>query len=374
MSIHYKIISKSPERLVLQENTSTSWIIAIVIGILGGLAFALGLVGLSAEPMPAESEQISWIMTFMGGAFLLSVLVILDARNDNPKELIFDNALQELHIHQKTDKKSYYAVIPYKDIKGFLVRRVARGSGKSKQTGYTVYMQKTDMSLWSLNTFNHLGRAEVLHQEIEQFFERRNDLVYSPSIIAEFPSKVIQRYEYADKVEMRWRNKIHIRKIALLGIIACFWGIIIKVVPSESYIGFILFSAVLTLISGIILYNLFLDLTTTYGIEISKTGISSLRNKRTIRTIGLQDVAVIGFDFSDQVGGKPLRVMTNEQQQALSTMNVEDGISMSEIGTAFRLATSMWQINIDRLDVVGRINLEHFIEQDLKKYGAKHVK
>lgn len=376
MPLYYNITSESPTRLILQERSHLP-IIAIVIGLIGGSILAFGLLGLYAEPVSGDSQQLGWLMTFIGGAFLFGTLVVLDARDDNPKELIFDNSLQGLYIHQKSGQTSHYATIPYKSIKKFFVLKTSQGSGgdQRRRKVYVVFMQKTDMSLWNLSTFNDLASAQNFHWKIEQFFKREEQARHETSIAPVFPSKLVQRYEYADRVEMRWRNTIHIRKIALIGILGCFWGLNIVGLQTEAEAseGLFFFSLVLILFSCIVIYGLFSDLTTTYGIEISKTGISSLKNKRTTHTIALKDIAAIGFDFSDQVGGKPLRVMTHKQQEILSKINTEDGVGISDITAVLKLAISNWELNIDKLDVVSRIHLEHYIEQDLKKYGATQV-
>lgn len=377
MPLYYNITSESPTRLTLQERSHLP-IIAIVIGLIGGFLLIFGLLGLLFGLSEGDFRHPEWVMICFGGLFLLGRLIVLDARDDNPKALIFDNSLQELHIHQKSEQTHHSAAIPYKNIQKFFVLRTSQGSGgdQRRRKVYVVFMQKTDRSLWNLSTFNDLASAQTFHRKIEQFFKREEQTQPEISIKPVFPSKFIQRYEYADRVEMSWRNKIHIRKIALIGILSCFWGLSLVGIQSGAGASneLFYFSLVLLLFSGIVVYGVFSDLTTTYGIEISRTGMSSLKNKRITHTVSLKDIAAISFDFSDQVGGKPLRVMTHEQQAILGTINTEDGVGISDITAVLKLATSKWELNIDRLDVVSRIHLEHYLEQDLKKYGATQVK
>lgn len=374
--MYYKIASEEQYQMTFK----TGNLLLIVMLILSLVGLVILLIGLTAPSEVANEESIKGLNRILigSGITVISICsIIYYARHDNPYKIVLDNQTQEVKVYQKIKGSTQVAVLPYHQIKDVIMRETIRSSGKSRTKVYTIYLQKKDATLWQLQELNSRNSAERYYRRVYAFLHiKENDGVeYQPSVPAAFPEHVMTRFEYADYVAYSWKNKLSFKFVAFIIALAGLWTINSKfysdLLNKDDQYTFYIFGAVLLLFTLGAIYGIISSYLISHSLHISRTSIDYLQNGSPSRSIPISEVAVVGFSFMTQMGGMPLSIITKAQQQRFREL--EEANSLPNIFELAMLIKDIFRIQIDALSVIDKINLEYFLEQDLKKIGASEV-
>lgn len=373
MAISYKLKEESRDRMVFRQQNNALILSAIFIPI-GTIAFVAGtylaLVRDYGEPLTVPAIMMASFGLAFGAAGVLMYLL----RDGNPYELVFDNQAQVVWVRQRKRQQKQEVAIPYQDIARFSVRTHTKSSSSSSggtrtRTYYIVFWQKHDSSIWDLRRFSRRAKAEAFAQKMEAFLaEIAPD---TPSLKSDWKlPRAISRTTTQAGVRFSWRNTPQPSFLAFLFILLGFWGIAYVLFVSDMSIPFYIMAGLLTLITGLMLFDFYENLSTTYALQLSPTRLSFLKNDKEKKHLPMEDLAAVNFDFKDSIGGTPLRIMTHSQ---LEQFQRKEKPSLNDVLGLIKNALNLFQIKIDGLTVVEKVQLEHILQEELSRQGAKRV-
>lgn len=372
MAISYNVHEEHPDRLVFREKR-TAIFLAMVFTPIGGIAFFIGLYLTFARDYGEPLAVPAIIATSFGLAFGAAGVLLYVLRDGNPHEFVFDNQKQGVRIRQRKRGKMQEVTIPYRDIARFAIRtRMSSSSsssgGTQTRTYHIVFWQKHDSSIWDLREFTRRKQAKAFCQYMEDFLERKPDVV-PPETPYELPA-TISRTTTQTGIQISWRNTPQLSFVIFLLILMGFWGIDCVLLISSMSVPFFILTALLTLISALIVVDLYKNLTTKYALRLSKTHLAFLENGKEKKHLLMKDIAAVNFDLKDSIGGTPIRILTHSQLQGVQR-NKQPGLD--DVLGLLKSALTIFRIKIDGLTVVEKVQLEHFLQQEMTKLGARPI-
>lgn len=381
MSMHYKLKSADDQQLVFKESNAIVWL-SWLFPIIGFPILLLGLLGILASfPSNEPITAMDLILTGIGWTFTTAVGIMWTSRHSNPYQLIFDNDNGVVIIYQKRKGEDAITEIPYNEIDGFYIRTKttssSSSSGSSTSRNYIVYWLKKDGNMWDLCSYGNRSKAEAMqHKLVSQVkLDQSPNLSKQPKL----PESITMK-KSANGVALEWRNKITAKflffMLIILGFCTVDAGLYLKWMEEGDGMPFFVMTPFMALLVGLIIYYLIKNISTTYRLVITDTELffehikgEQITKKKSIK---LADIAAIMFEFKDVVGGSPLKILNhNEFNQLQEAMRGD--FNFSDIGKLISMAYQSFQINIDALDVVDKVDLEKILQRVILEKGGVDV-
>lgn len=374
MAIRYKIKSAEDHQLVLVHNTSL-FFLTLIFGLIGGGMLAVGLITIWGRDYGEAVPIVGVILTSMGWVFAAAALLMYTLRNANPHRIVFDNTKGQVLISQRKARQEHSVGIPYNDIAGFSIRKeVKSGSTSSSRTGsrtyYQVFWQKKDSSIWDVERFTSLKKATAFQEQLEAHLSRADQHLAATGTY-KLPDVLTKEVRQDGTTAFRWKNTLSIPLVLFGVILMGFWGIDYVLYLQGDALPFGIMTAILGLISLVLVFYIFKNFTTEYAIEITSSELLYLENEQKKKSIQLSDIAAVNFDLKKSMGGSPIRILTHAQLEQVRQQG--GSVALSDVINLIKSAMQIFQLQVEGLDVVDKVNLEHYLQEELEKAGASRV-
>jgi len=380
MSMEYKLKSETNNQFIFKEVRALMWLIWL-FPIIGLPVFLLGFLALLVDLTEGNGvEAMDLILTGFGFTFTMAVGIMWTSRNSNPFQIVFDNSKGVVRLHQKRkDKTEATTELPYDEIDGFYIRSEMGSSSSSgtRSTRYVVYWMKKDGSIWDLCSYNNRAKAETFQQKLIQGIQLNQSAQISKE--AQLPESISLK-KSVEGIALEWQNKITSKFVffvlVFIGFCLIDAGLFINWQQGESGTPFFIMTPFLTVIGGLMVYYSFKNMTTIYRLVITDSELihEHVRNGQptTKKSILLTEIAAISFDFKQVVGGSPLKILNHHEfGQIQNTLGGD--FNVSDIGKLISMAMKSFQINIDALDVVDKVDLEKILQKVILEKGGVDV-
>ena len=114
----------------------------------------------------------------------------------------------------------------------------------------------------------------------------------------------------------------------------------------------------------------------TYHLEINSDTLvfsNILRSKKIVtKEIPLTQICAVSFDFIDTIEGSAISIM-DEAQYEMTQKIIAGDEKLSDLGKSIKSTFSTLQLNIERLDVIDKINLEAILQTIINEKGGNVV-
>jgi hypothetical protein len=376
MANDYKLKEQTSEPLVLKAGNSL-WIFIIIFGLVGGIPLGIGLFLLIANGITeGEGNEMPVMLLGMGLIFFSASMLMWASRFSFPKYFIFNHSKGAVQVKQKSLDEEVVAEIPYESIQGFGLRKKVSTSssssgGSSKSVSYIVSILKKDGSNWDLNSFSKESKAiklkEILDTQVNLTSKLSNPI--SPKVPDE-----VQLVQSEGNISFLWRNKVSAIYILVLFILAGFgtigFGIFLMDGPN---VAFYVVSGIVSIIASLMIYKIYTNLTTDYKLTITSDELQIIQNEKIKKQIPLMNIASIRFDFGESMSGSQIKILNHEQFDYIKEKMDNKQFEFSDISALISLAKDSITLEIDGLDMVGKIQMEQMLERIIFEKGGVSV-
>lgn len=376
MAVQYKLKEHNSEKLVFKAGNSL-WVFIVIFGLAGGIPLAFSLLSFAVDGIMAPNNLEPQIFLLGAGLiFFTAALLMFVSRFAYPRYFIFNHSKGALQIKHKNIDEEVATEIPYTSIQGFGFRKKVSTSSnsngsRSKSVSYIVSILKKDGSNWDLFSFSNESKALKLKETLE----RQVDL--STPISNPIPPKVpenVQLVQSGGDISFLWRNKISIVYILVLFILAGFGTIGYGIYLTEgANVAFFVVSGIVLIISSLMLYKIYTNLTTDYKLTITSDELKIMENEKIKKQIPLMNIASIRFDFGDNMSGSQIKILNHEQFDYIREKMDTKQFDISDISGLISFAKESINLEMDGLDMIGKIQMEQMLERIILEKGGVSV-
>lgn len=376
MAIQYKLKEQSGEQLVFKAGNSL-WIFIILFGLVGGVPLAVSLLSFATDGLiESENLELKVMLLGIGLVFFSAALLMFISRFAYPKYFIFNHAKGALQIKHKSKEEDVAAEIPYTSIQGFGYRRKVSTSSnsngsRSKSVSYIISILKKDGSNWDLNSFSNESKALKLKETLETQVNLSTPI--SNPILPKVPESV-QLVQSGGDISFLWRNKVSATYILVLFILGGFGSIGFGIYLMEgANVAFYVISGIVLIIASLMIYKIYVNLTTSYKLTITSDELQIVENEKIKKQIPLMNIASIRFDFGENMSGSQIKILNHEQFDYIKEKMDSKQFGFSDLSSLISFAKESINLEMDGLDMIGKIQMEQMLERIILEKGGVSV-
>ena len=369
----YSVKEAGPGKVVLVPASFNYTITSLLLLAIGGTALYFGVTNLGNT-----GTELSWPValvvfgTLFAGAGI-GFYIKKGSFINVPQSITFDNAkgVVVIEMDPSSTQKGY---IRYDEIDRFDVERETRG-GKTPSHYYHVYLLKKDGGRWYLTVSRSRTAADNVLQHLNTHVAVRNPVTLE---IKPVISDKLEKVEKQDKTTIFWQNAVDISSFFGPAIVVFFLGGvgIVTFLAGNTTIGMALGGLAVVAIVGFA-QKIRKDATTRYSVSLDKEQVEYSESDkssgavRKSKSIPLQEVHSIVYTFSPSGSvGDDIVIRTIQQHE--DWMKGQTGL-MEAIKAHFKSYNELIRFNIKALNAVECLQLEHWLQEVMKKRGNVHV-
>ncbi|MFT5617379.1 MAG: hypothetical protein ACI85I_000598 [Arenicella sp.] len=376
MANDYKLKEQTSEQLVFKAGNSL-WIFIILFGLIGGIPLVISLLSFVADGIiETESDEVSVMLLGFGLIFFSASMLMFASRFSFPKYFIFNHAKGALQIKHKSIEEEAVAEIPYTSIQSFGLRRKVStsssgSSGSSRSVSYIVSILKKDGSNWDLNSFSKESKALKLKSILE------TEVNLSTPISNPIPPKVpedVQLVQSGGNISFLWRNKVTATYILVFFVLAGFGTIGFGVYLMDgSGVAVFVITGFILIVASLMIYKIYANLTTDHKLTITSDELQIIKNEKIKKQIPLMNIASIRLDFGESMSDSQIKILNHEQHDYVREKMDSKQIGLSDISDLISLAKNSITLEMDGLDMIGKIQMEQMLERIILEKGGVSV-
>lgn len=377
MAIHYNLKENNEEQTVFKAG-NTLWFFIILFCLVGLIPLSISLLSFALDGVIAPNNRETQVMLLgVGLIFFPAGLLFWVSRFAYPKYFIFNHLKGAVQVIRKKKDEEVVAEIPYSSIQGFGLREKVttrsnnNNAGSTRTVTYIVSVIKKDGSNWDLSSFHNESKAIKLKNTLESHV---NLNAPTPNILPPKVPKDVELVQARGNISFLWRNKITAVYL-LMFVISIGFGIIslgLYLLNGMDVIFFVV-SGIVLIIVGILLYKFFMNLTTNYRLTITSDELQVIENDKVKKKISLIDIACIRFDFGENMLGSQIKILNHEQFSYIQEKMGSKQFQLSDISELISFTRNSINLEMDGLDMIGKIQMEQMLERIILEKGGVSV-